>query len=216
MFFIFIEFIAFPRKNDALLLNGIESNSLTIESSGSMGLHYNGKCHQTFPNETIHENEKMDWCSNIVPKESNEKPWISYSFKNNGMRLTGYSVRNGCCWHLCCCLDDNKLVDGYCCCRLYSYSLQGSNDNSTWIVIHKIERDSRFYDCQYKTYEFPQTESFRYIRFVMDEEYPGCPKCMQVNQLELYGSKTDSYFSSFENDENDESISIIGKVKVNH
>ena len=213
LFFILVQFIAFPNKNDALLKEGVNSKSLIIESSGSLGLHYGGKCHQTFPNETVYENQKLDWCSNIVPKESNVGPWVMYSFKNKEIKLTSYSVRNGCCWYPCCCIDDDRYIDGYCCCRLYSYSLQGSNDNSTWITIHKIEKDSKFYDCQFKTYEFPETQPFKYIRFILDEEYPGCPKCMQLNQVELYGKTTDSIFSSYENDDNDESVSIIGKVK---
>ena len=213
MFFIFMEFIAFPQKDNAILTKGFQDNAVVIESSGSVGLYYGGKCNPTFPNETLHESEKMDWCSNIVPKDSNSQPWLQYSFKNKGMRLTGYSVRNGCCWHLCCCLETGKIYDGYCCCRLYSYSLLGSNDNKTWTTIHKIEKDAKFYDCQFKTYEFTQTESYKYIRFALDQEYPGCPRCMQLNQIEFYGTTTDSLFSTFEDEDNDESVSIIGKVK---
>ena len=156
---------------------------------------------------------KMDWCSNIVEEKGEEKPWIMYSIKNKGMRLSGYSVRNGCCWHRCCCMDDGHLIDDFCCCRLYSYSLLGSNDNKTWTFIHKVEKDEKFYDCQFKTYEFEQTSSYTYIRFMLDEEYPGCPRCLQLNQLELYGETTDSYFSASEQDDNDESVSIIGKVR---
>ena len=208
-----MQFIAFPQKNNALLEAGVKDKTIIIEASGSIGLHYGGHCHQTFPNETVLVNEKMDWCSNIAPKETNEYPWISYSFKNRGIRLTGYSVRNGCCWYPCCCLDDSHYIDGFCCCRLYSYSLQGSNDNITWTVIHKIEKDTRFYDCQFKTYEFDETPSFKYIRFAMDGEYPGCPKCLQINQIELYGTRTDSIFTTYEEEDNDESVSIIGKVK---
>ena len=61
------------------------------------------------------------------------------------------------------------------------------------------------------TFEFDETESFKYVRVVQDEEYPDCPYCMQINQLELYGKKTDDGFDS-EVDESDESVSIIGKV----
>ena len=51
----------------------------------------------------------------------------------------------------------------------------------------------------------------------MDEEYPGCPKCIQLNQIELYGKLMKSeypYLTSYDNEEeNEESISIIGKVR---
>ena len=214
LFLFYVKFMAFPEKSNALLTNAAKSNSLIFDASGSLGLYRGGKCQQTYPNETIHENEEMDWCSNIATKDNSDHPWISYSIKNKGMRLTGYAVRNGCCYFDCCCTEDGRIIDEVCCCRLYSFSLQGSNDNKTWTVIHSVEKD-RFKDCQFKTYEFPQTESFKFIRFIQDEEYPGCPKCLQINQIELYGTTTDSYiFSDMgEEEENDESVSIIGKVK---
>ena len=209
-----MEFIAFPEKSNMIFKTAIaKRDKIIVEASGSIGLHYNGKCHQTYPNETLREDEKMDWCSNIVDAKSNDNPWVMYSIENKGMKLTGYSVRNGCCWHHCCCVDDDRLIDGICCCRLYSYSILGSNDNSTWTLIHKVEKDQKFYDCQFKTYDFEQTTSYRYIKFKLDEEYPGCPKCLQLNQLELYGETTDSFVSMHGEDDGDESVSIIGKVK---
>ena len=215
MFFIvFMEFVAFPEKANAIFkTSASRGDKIDISSSGSLGLYFDGKCHQTYPNETIRQDEGMDWCSNIVDAKSGDKPWVSYSVKGRGMRLSAYSVRNGCCWHPCCCTDDNRIIDGACCCRLYSYSLHGSNDNKTWTLIHKVEKDDEFYDCQFKTFEFKQTQSYAYIRFMLDEEYPGCPRCMQLNQLELYGETTDSFLSMNADDESDESVSIIGKVK---
>ena len=39
---------------------------------------------------------------------------------------------------------------------------------------------------------------------------------MQINQIELYGETISSLYSSFiDNDDEDESISIIGRVKRN-
>ena len=214
-----MQFIALPDRKDAILYKiQKDSHSINIQSSGSIGLHYGGKCHQTFPNQTLLGEEKLDWCSNIAPsKEEKDNPWISFSIPNKAFKITGYAVRNGCCRYFCCCLDDNRDVD-YCCCDLYTFSLHGSNDNVTWKEIHRVEKDSKFYHCQYKTYELEtQTESFRYLKFVQDEEYPGCPKCMQLNQLEFYGSLVDDhYLNDFsENDEGDESVSIIGKIKRN-
>ena len=211
MFLLFsLGFVAFPENKAALLKN--HKDIIKVDASGSLGLYYGGKCHQTFPNETFHFDEKMDWCSNIASSSDN-MPWISYSLEGKSMRLKGYSVRNGCCWYDCCCTEDNTVYDYMCCCRLYSYSIHGSNDNITWKLIHKVEKEAKFYECQYKTYDFDMTESFKYIKFVLDQERPGCPKCMQINQIELYGDVVDSRFSSYENDDNDESVSIIGKVR---
>lgn len=214
MFTIFLEFIAFPEKANALFKSATaKGDKILIDASGSIALHYDGKCHQTYPNETIHEDEKADWCSNIADARRGENPWIMYSIKNKGIKLSGFSVRNGCCWDQCCCEDYEHIIDGYCCCRLYSYSIHGSNDNKTWTIIKKIIKDDEFYDCQFKTFEFERTPSYRYIKFMLDQEYPGCPRCMQLNQLELYGETTDSFVSTLREEYDDESVSIIGKVK---
>ena len=211
------QFVALPSRKDALL--GIEGRvKPKIEASGSLGLFMgDSKCHQTYPNQTLLGDKKIDWCSNIASNKE-ENPWILFSFPNKAMKLTGYAVRNGCCYYYECCCDPEtgNRVDYYCCCRLYSFSLQGSNDNKTWVTIHKIEKESTFYYCKLNTYDFPETRSYNYVRFVLDEQWPGCPKCMQINQIELYGTTVDSYYSSYEqfdSDENDETISIIGKVK---
>ena len=210
-----MKFVSFPERKDSIFQKASNKNvDIEITSSGSLGLYFDGKCHQTFPNVTISVDEDTDWCSNVA-KSNEEKPWISYSLKNKVMKLTGYSVRNGCCHNRCCCYDDETFIDGSVkCCWLYSFSLQGSNDNKTWKIIHKIEEDNEFYYCQFKTYEFQQTESFRYVRFVSDEPYPKCPFCMQINQIELYGETVESFFSE-DIEDNDESVSIIGKLNKN-
>ena len=52
-----------------------------------------------------------------------------------------------------------------------------------------------------------------FLRILLDEQLPGCKFCMQINQIEFYGDVIDSQFAgSFESDDNDESVSIIGKV----
>ena len=210
-------FIALPERSDAILSKQ-RSSDLVIGASGSLGVFRgDSKCHPTFPNQTLISDRKFDWCSNVAASPS-DKPWISYQLKNKLMKLKGYSVRNGCCDYYCCCdPESGKDLDFACCCRLYSYSLAGSNDNITWTTIHQIEKESSFRFCEVKTYSFDTfTQPFKYIRFVMDEEKPGCPKCMQINQIELYGEIVVSPFStSYEGDdsENEESISIIGKVK---
>ena len=217
IFLVFMEFIAFPERKDALLLSSPDNvNNIISTVSGSLGLYYGGECHQTFPNETYHVEKKYDWCS-AISKSKEDKQWISYSLKNKVMKVKGFSIRNGCCWYECCCMEDGKSYDYACCCMLYSFSLQGSNDNRTWKIIHKVEKEEKFYSCLFKTYEFPETESFRFIRLVQDEEYPGCPACMQINQVELYGTALPALgFEDADDQDGDESVSIIGKIKRNN
>ena len=209
-----MQFIAFPDRRDALLSNA-KATDIEVSASGSIGIYKSGKCVKTNPNETLNSNERLDWCSNLVPaNDAKEKPWIMYSIKNKAMKLNGYAVRNGCCWETCCCIDDGKTVeDVYCCCRLYSFSLLGSNDNRTWKTLHKIEKDPKFKICQFKSYEISTTESFKYIRFVADEPWPNCPFCIQINQIELYGESLNSISAFSSNaDDDDETVSIIGKL----
>ena len=210
LMFLTLSFVAFPDQSDALL-NKSKARP-NIEASGSIGLYYLDQCHQTHPNQTLIEDRKQDWCSNIA--EGNDKPWIQYSFPNKAMKLHSYAIRNGCCYFDCCCLNGEIIPMKYgCCCQLYSFSLIGSNDNQTWKILHKVEKgDDYIHWCQFKTYPIELKESFKFIRFVADEERPGCPRCLQINQIELYGQLFDSY-ESFEDEDTDESISIIGKVK---
>ena len=59
-----------------------------------------------------------------------------------------------------------------CCCRLNSYSLQVSNGNKTWTVLHKVEKDESFRFCETKTFELKRkSPPLTYFRFVLDEEY---------------------------------------------
>ena len=215
MIFLTVAFIALPDKEDALLSKP-QSTSLEIEASGSLGVYRgDGHCYPTHPNNTLLSDRKTDWCSSLA-KGQDDMPWIQYHYPNKAMKLKSYAVRNGCCDYYCCCdPETGKDFDFACCCRLYSFSLLGSNDNNTWKTIHKIEKQSIIYYCEVKQFDFQMTEPFRYIRFRMDQEKPGCPKCMQINQIELYGELVDSQFSDFEyqDAENDESVSIIGKVK---
>ena len=208
---IFLQFIAFPSRKDALLQHN--NDIAYVESSGSLGLYIKNKCVLTHPNQTLVGEKTMDWCSNIAQDSSN-MPWITFSLKGKSMKLNGFSLRNGCCWYYCCCDETGKVIDDvYCCCELYSFSLLGSNDNITWNTIYKVEEENHFYHCLYKTYEFPMTQSYKYIRIYQDKEYPRCPKCMQLNQVEFYGETVDSLYSDYSQDNEDESVSIIGKVK---
>ena len=209
--FIAMEFIAIPERSDELLTK--QNVKPFVEASGSLGLYrYDTKCTRTNPNQTLTNDKYSDWCSNMVKSQS-DSAWIQYSIPNKAMKLKGYAVRNGCCYYSCCCdPDTGENLDYYCCCDLYSYSVLGSNDNQTWKTIHKIEK-GHFKYCEHKVFEFDLTEAFQYIRFRLDEQRPGCPKCIQLNQVELYGELVESLNPQFDDDETDESISIIGKVK---
>lgn len=214
--FMGMEFIKFPQKKNSIFASMSDiNNRVNVAASGSIGYRdSNGKCIQTNPNETLHENEDMDWCSNIAKtKNKEDNPWISFQIKNKMMKLNGYSVRSGCCRYICCCLDDRN-VDA-CCCELYSFSLQGSNDNKTWKTIHKVEKDPKFWNCKVNTYEFPMTEAYTFVRFVMDDQKSYCERCMALNQIEFYGETIDSLNPNFSDLDNDgeESVSIIGKLR---
>ena len=211
---ILVQFIALPDRKDALLSNS--KIPPRVFSSGSLGFYADdSQCVPTFPNYTLIPERKFDWCSNLAT--GNQMPWIVYTIPSQSMKLTGFSIRNGCCDHHHCCCDTETGMDYdfRCCCDLYSFSLQGSNDNQTWKTIHSVVKDKTFHWCEYKTYEFPLTESFKYIRIYMDEEYPNCQKCLQLNQVELYGHthETFDYNLDEQDNQNEESVSIIGKIK---
>ena len=208
MLFFSLNFVHFRERSDAIFSNLEEPPK--IYSSGSFGLfNSDSNCYPTFPNFTINSNRKFDWCSNIAL--GSEYPWISFNIPQKSMKISGFSLRNGCCFQgdNCCNPQTKKKLNINCCSSLYSYSIQGSNDNRKWITIHRVERDNNIQWCQTKTYEFEMSEPFNYIRFQMDEEKDGSPKCLQINQIELYGKITPQRFSSFSDDE---SISIIGKI----
>ena len=208
-------YTAIEKREDALLSQHFKP---FVEASGSLGIRtHDGTCQATSPNQTLVGDSQFDWCSNVM-KSTDDSPWISYRLPNKAMKIRGFSVRNGCCFDdafRCCCDPQSGAdIDNDCCCRLYRFSLQGSNDNKTWKTIHKVAKDNRFLWCELKTYEFDLSEPFNIIRFMMDEAYPGCPKCLQLNQIELYGETVNSDFDPYENEEdNEESVSIIGRVK---
>ena len=213
---LFVEYVAFPDRDDAILEKAAKAIPVSqiAEANGNGGLFYSGKCHETFPNHTLNAYKKDDWCSSIGEPVDGKRLFIQYRIDGKAMKITGFSIRNGCCWYACCCFGE-QVIDANCCCRLYSFSLQGSNDNVTWKVIRKVEKDNSFWECKSKTYTLDkETESFDFLRIVLDESLPGCPFCMQINQFEVYGETVDSIHSQQqqEQEENDESVSIIGKI----
>ena len=206
-----LNFVQFPSRADTILK---DNHDLVVEASGSIGLYRGNKCDITYPNMTLNDDKHIEWCSNIGKGEG-DNPWIMFSVKNKAMKLTGYTLRTGCCYYACCCYEEGGSIrDIPCCCNLYTFSLIGSNDNKTWKTIHHLEKVSDVWGCKTVTYSFEKTEGFRYIRFVQEKEYPYCPKCMQLNQFELYGETFSSpNFENLDDDENEDSVSIIGKIK---
>ena len=87
--------------------------------------------------------------------------------------------------------------------------------SKTWKVIHKVEKDSHFWNCKVNTYEFPVTEPFTFVRVKLDEERSYCKKCMALNQIEFYGETINAGNDDFSDsvDDNEESVSIIGKIR---
>ena len=214
LMFYFLSFVAFPPRNDAIFENN-KNSEIKLDASGSLGLFYNNKCHMTLPNQTITFNKQLDWCSNIVSRGSTDMPWISYTIPGKLMKISAFSVRNGCCYYSCCCTETNGVIDYGCCCILYSFSILGSNDNKTWVTLKKVEKLKDFWSCKYLTFDIENNKNaFKYIKLRLDEGYPGCPICMQINQIEFYGETVYSgdQYQSFEDNENDESVSIIGKI----
>jgi hypothetical protein len=202
---LFYPIVPFLERNDNILKQ--HSLDVHVSISGLIGQWYNGKCNPTIPEHVTDSIErKTDWCSNIN-KSKTDYPWLSFNLHGKSISLTGYSLRMGCCYYRGCCLDDNSYID---CCLLYSWSLQGSHDNTTWTDLHKIEKDLDFYYCQNRIYE-TKSESYEYIRLLQTEVPSWCPFCICLNKLELYGSASAISSSPFSSD-NDDSISIIGKL----
>ena len=209
--FLFYQLLPFDERNDNIFKQN--KDDIIVTASGSIGQYYNSSCHQTYPEHLVDSVvRKTDWCSNIN-KTKTDYPWISVHMNHKKMLVTGYAIRAGCCYYDCCCMETGQRI--YCCCDLYSWSLQGSNDNSTWTTLHKVEADKKFYDCANRVYEVKNTgETYKFIRIIQDEPWPGCNYCMCLNKLELYG-KTDSFLFDADSD-NDEAVSIIGKVSQNN
>ena len=156
----------------------------------------------TKPENILDPQEKYEWCSNFNSSK-NDKPWLSFELLKSSFTLKGYSIKSGCCYY------------SSCCCKIFSWSIQGSNDNKTWSTIHKQEKNEALNNCQVQTFSFSNNKSYKFIRIIQDEPQPRCWYCMDISRLEIYGDyNNDEYFSIDETD-SDEEVSIIGKVTQN-
>lgn len=206
LLFLLVKIQPFPDRTDKLLINN--KKDVKVYASGSIGQYIDGKCVQTHPEHMVDEIERdTDWCSNIN-KSKTDYPWLAVSLNDKKMRIKGYSIRNGCCKYGCCCLDDSTFVT--CCCNIYSWSVQGSNDNITWKEIHSVKAEKTFYGCENRTYDIKDSDEYRYVKIVQTEPWPGCDFCMCLNKFELYGTTSNDRMSIDDGD--DETVSIIGRV----
>ena len=179
-------------------------NITAVEASGSYFCwdSINRKDIPSKPEFCIDPESKTEWCS-TVNKSKDDYPWLLVRLKNRKFKLSGYSVKAGCC-----------SVEDICCCRLYTWSLEGSNDNKTWVTLHKDERNMELSYCKNKTFEVKQSQYFTFFRIIQYDAEPGCWKCIQLAKIEFYGDLDGSY-SSFEEQDLDDEISIIGRVTHN-
>lgn len=202
-------------------LNGIfkkvyKDKIVVIDVSGSSKQVINGTNQLTKPEYAIDPvDKKYDWCSNCATNYE-EHPWITFSIPNKKMKINGYFVRVGCCYSGCCCEEYGYYVR----CCLFSWALQVSDDNKTWIDVHNVRRDYDMDRCKEKSYKLEKEYTTSYVRLIQKEPCPGDPPCLTINKLELFGdieggyTSNDDEFVSFHDDDDD--VSIIGHISKNH
>ena len=203
MFLVFVLFLVqFPFNEDfkGFFFNMYKNNITNITASGSRYC-WNPDLKDdvlTKPQNAIDPNEKLEWCSNFN-KSKNDRPWLKIDFQKSSFIPSSYTIQSGCC------------IYSTCCCKIYSWSFEGSNDNNTWTTLHREEQNYKLDYCTVQHYHFQNTQSFKYIRIIQDEPQPGCWYCMDIARLELFGKLENSDYFSNEDDDMEE-ISIIGKV----
>lgn len=175
-------------------------NFTRVEASGS-GLCYDKNLRKdirTKPENCVDPESKLDWCSDM-DFERKRMPWLLISLKEKFVKISGYSMKLGCCEY------------GYCCCRIHSWKLEGSNDNKTWSLLHEGVRDKDYKDCDQKTFQTKEG-TYSMFRLSQTEPWPDCPSCIFINKIELFGELLESEYSRPSIVDNDEEVSIIGKV----
>lgn len=205
MFLLLINELIFPfnDKFDGLFKKTYKQNITSIECSGSISIwnRTQKKDILTKPEYAVDPDaEEYEWCSNIN-RTKNDHPWLLFDFRKKKFSLSGYSMKLGCC-------DEMG-----CCCIIYSWSIEGSNDNKTWTKIHQLEKQKDFRDCDSRSWETKSTP-FSYIRLIQDEPHPNCWYCIGLARIELYGILSGDNIEISDVEAEDE-VSIIGKVYNN-
>ena len=201
MFFsLFIREFPYNEQFDGVFKNTYNKNDVSVAASGSRACYFYSinKDVLTKPESVIDPNDKLDWCSNIN-ESKNDHPWITTTFKDEKLSLSGYSIKSGCC--------DYSI----CCCLIYSWSLLGSNDNKTWTKLHSVEKNKEFRDCTEKSFKVDKKGSFSMFKLIQDEPEPGCWYCMDISRIEFYGTMSNNDYSN-DDVSNEDEISIIGRV----
>ena len=208
MFHLFLTEMIFPfnDKFDGFFKKTYKLNLTSVEASGSTMVWNRTKQKDilTKPEFAVDpEADDYEWCSDIN-KTLFDHPWILFNFKKRKFQMSGYSLKQACC----------DAVG--CCCIIYSWSMQGSNDNKTWTTIDKQEKQRDFNDCDTKSWEVSSQQRYSYIRLIQDEPFPKCWYCIGLSKIEIYGTLSGAEMDNFDsNQDADDEVSIIGKVYNN-
>ena len=154
------------------------------------------------PSDVINPDSYYEFCT----KYKKEKQWFAVQFTEKSVKLKSYAIQLGCCY----------FYDS-CCCELYSWVLEGSNDNTTWSVLDKEDKLSDFYYCNSRTFELKKaSQPYSYFRITQTETKPNCDSCIGMMRMEFFGDLVakGSYRPEISEDAgDDEEVSIIGHVK---
>ena len=182
-------------KNEFIEYDGIfhkyYNNTTMIASASSVWLNS--------PSDAINPNSYLEFCTKYLDREQ----WFSVVLADKQLLMSSYAIQLGCC----------NFYDT-CCCNLYSWILEGSNDNRTWYIIDKKERVNDFTKCENKEFKIPSnTQKFSHFRFTQKEPQPGCKSCIGLKRMEFFGKLYD--FQALIEDEQylDTEVSIIGHLK---
>lgn len=187
MFEIILFLILFRRhyklneRYDGILKNEYDNNNIKIESNReSFSFNPKVKKEEIIKHENcLNPSSEHKWCSKHDINKPG-KPWIRIIFKNNTrILLKGYSIKFGCC---------NKDA---CCCKIFSWLLEGSNDNFIWTKLHVIEKNDEFIKCGERTFEIFNFEFYKYFRIRDSDFYQKCATCISILKLEFYGDVED-------------------------
>ena len=207
IFLSFLSFRTFPFNNN---FNGVfkrlyDQNIVTVGASGSRVCwdQSSKKDINSKPEYCVDPKSPSLWCSDY-DWNHNKFPYLQINFQKSRLALSGYSIQAGCC----------EYSYG-CCCTPFSWEISGSNDNKTWTKIHSIEKNKFLTNCANQSFSLP-SKSIPYKSFRMTQTEPvsGCPTCMDLLRFEVYGDFDGSsyiYSEDFD-DQNDDEVSIIGKV----
>ena len=197
--FIFVEIFDYNENFNGVLKHTYSKESVAAYASNSRPC-YEPKLKRdilTQPENALDPNNEFEWCSR-VNKSKMDKPWIMAHFMNNALKISGYSLKAGCC------------SDYGCCCLIYSWSLYGSNDNETWTLLHNVEANNYLQKCKEQSFQITNNNQFySMFKLVQEQPEPSCWFCMDIKRIEFYGTLSHASDNEIQDEEE---ISIIGKI----